>query len=375
MSRKIRVAVLFGGRSAEHEVSITSARSMLQAIDRGKYDVTMIPITKDGRWLPAAEAPQVLEAGVAEGGETLPVLFDYRAGTQLASAGVSGSSAAEIDVVFPLLHGPFGEDGTVQGLLELAGIAYVGSGVLGSAVGMDKEMMRRAMRAEGLPTVESTAVLRSRWRAQRERVQSELEARFTYPVFVKPANMGSSVGISKVVNGGGLPSAMEQAARYDRKIIVEADAGDCREVECAVLGYEDPRVSVVGEVVPTNEFYDYNAKYVDDNSELIIPANLDAAICERVQDLSRQAFLAVEAFGLARVDFFVSTGGEVTVNEINTMPGFTPISMYPKLWEASGIGYGDLIDQLIQLALQRHVDRQDMTTEGGTALIASKKER
>ena len=363
MSRtgKIRVAVLFGGRSAEHEVSITSARSLLQAIDRDKYDVTMIPITKEGRWLPASEAPQVLEAGIAAG---------EWSGSPLVTVG-SDEPAPHMDVVFPLLHGPFGEDGTVQGFLELAGVAYVGSGVLGSAVGMDKEMMRRALRAEGLPTVESVTVLRSRWRAQASSVQSEIETRFSYPVFVKPANMGSSVGISKVADQHGLRRAMDEAARYDRKIIVEADAGLCREVECAVLGYEDPRVSVVGEIVSAGEFYDYNAKYVADSSKLIIPANLGKETTETVQEFSRRAFLAVDACGLARVDFFVAAGGEVIVNEINTMPGFTPISMYPKLWEASGVSYGDLIDQLIQLALQRHADRQDMTVEGGTALPAA----
>ena len=363
VSRKTRVAVLFGGRSAEHEVSVTSARSVLQAIDRDKYDVTMIPITKKGRWLPAGDASRVLEAGVAEGDEVLPALFDYTAGTgQLAGGG--GEAPSQVDVVFPLLHGPFGEDGTVQGLLELAGVAYVGSGVLGSAVGMDKQMMRRAFRAEGLPYVEYISVLRSRWRSEPALVRSEIEDSIGYPLFVKPANMGSSVGVAKAKDAGGLSRGMDEASRYDRKIIVEAAAEDCRELECSVLGYEDPEVSIVGEVVPGNEFYDYDAKYIDDDSDLIVPAHVSPETAAEVRDLARRAFLAVEACGLARVDFFVSLAdGRALINEINTMPGFTPISMYPKLWEASGVSYSELIDRLIQLALQRHTDRQDMTAD------------
>ena len=364
MSRKTRVAVLFGGRSAEHEVSVTSARSLLQAIDKTKYDITMIPITKEGRWLPATDASRVLAAGVAEGDRVLPAAFDYTAGTGQLEGDRTEKAPVQVDVVFPLLHGPFGEDGTVQGLLELAGVAYVGSGVLGSAVGMDKEMMRRAFRAEGLPCVEYISVLRSRWRAEPGRVQSEIEDRFGYPLFVKPANMGSSVGVTKAKDGASLSLGMEEASRYDRKIIVEAAAENCRELECSVLGNEAPEVSLVGEVVPGNEFYDYDAKYVDDNSGLIVPAQISPQAAAEVQDLSKRSFHAVEACGLARVDFFLSRAdGRVLISEINTMPGFTPISMYPKLWDATGVSYPELIDRLIQLALHRHADRQDVTAD------------
>ncbi len=359
---KIRVGVLFGGRSCEHEVSVTSARSVLEAVDKDKYEVTMIGISKEGRWLVAGDALKVLQAGVVEGEDLLPVMLDYPGSRALVTQDPGGVSQA-VDVIFPLLHGPFGEDGTVQGLLELAGVAYVGSGVLGSAVGMDKEMMKRAFRAEGLPQLDYEVVRRSRWQKQPEAVQREIEARFPYPFFIKPVNMGSSVGITKAHDGEELRRGMDEAALYDHKIIVEAEARDCREVECSVLGNEEPRASVVGEIIPGNEFYDYNAKYVDDNSALLIPAPLAAETTVRVQELALEAFRTVEAAGLARADFFVRREDEqVYINEINTIPGFTPISMYPKLWEASGIGYGELIDRLIQLALERHEDRQSTRT-------------
>ena len=355
--KKIRVGVLFGGRSCEHEVSVTSARSVLEALDTDKYDVTMIGISKEGRWLVAGDAVKVLQAGVVEGDDLLPVVLDYPGNSLLALE--NGSPGGELDVVFPILHGPLGEDGTVQGLLELAGVAYVGSGVLGSAVGMDKEMMKRAFRAEGLPQMEYLIVRRRRWQAERKQVRRESEGRFDYPVFIKPANMGSSVGITKAHDADEFDQGMDEAATYDNKVIIEAEAVDCREVECSVLGNDNPEVSVVGEIVPANEFYDYDAKYVDDNSELLIPAPLSEQTTNRVQELARKAFETVDAAGLARVDFFVRREDEfIYVNEINTLPGFTPISMYPKLWEASGIGYGDLIDRLIQLALERQEDRR-----------------
>ena len=365
MGDKIRVGVLFGGRSAEHEVSVTSARSLLEAIDRDKYDVTLIGIDRQGRWLLAADAATMLAAGRVEGEDAgVQVALDYGGGHELVyQDGAQAGPAGKLDVVFPLLHGPYGEDGTVQGLLELADVAYVGAGVLGSAVAMDKDMMKRVLRAEGIPQVAHAAVLRSRWRAQRQAVEDEIERDLAYPVFVKPANLGSSVGISKVGDRAGFAAAMEMAIRYDRKVVVEADAGaGSREFECSVLGYEEPIASVVGEVVPGNEFYDYDAKYRDDNSELIIPADLDDATTARIQRLARQTFLAVEAAGLARVDFFVTADGAVLVNEINTIPGFTPISMYPKLWDASGIPYPELIDRLLELAADRQRDRRDSTT-------------
>ena len=373
MPEKIRVGVLFGGRSAEHEVSVTSARSVLESIDRDKYDVTMIGIDRDGKWLAASDATRLLALGRVEEGDldTTPVALDYAGRRELVTLDGKGKgkgeAGAQLDVIFPILHGPFGEDGTVQGLLELAGVAYVGAGVLGSAVGMDKDMARRVLRAEGVPQVEYASVLRSRWRAEPELVRHELERDLGYPMFVKPANLGSSVGITKAHNSTDFDLGMDEAARYDRKLVVEADVGDCREVEVAVLGYENPEMSVVGEVVPANEFYDYSAKYMDDDSELHIPARIRAETAEKVRQMARTVVLAVEASGLSRVDFFVSRDEEehIYLNEINTMPGFTPISMYPKLWAASGIDYGQLIDRLIQLALERHKDRQDTTTDRG----------
>ena len=371
MPDKIRVGVLFGGRSAEHEVSVTSARSVLESIDRDKYDVTMIGIDRGGKWLAAPDATKLLSSGrvEADGADLKPVSLDYVGGCELVVLDGSGDAGSQLDVIFPILHGPYGEDGTVQGLLELAGIAYVGAGVLGSAVGMDKDMTRRVLRAEGLPQVEYAAVLRSRWRAEPDRVRHELERDFGYPLFIKPANMGSSVGITKARDASEFTAGMDEASRYDRKLIVEVDVGNCREVEVAVLGYEDPEVSVVGEIEPANEFYDYRAKYMDDNSELHIPARIRPETAERVRQMARRVFLAIEATGLSRVDFFVGRDEEerILVNEINTMPGFTPISMFPKLWAASGVDYGQLIDRLIQLALERHRDRQDASTDRGRA--------
>lgn len=384
MSGKIRVGLVFGGRSCEHEVSLSSARSVFEAIDRTKYDLTLIHIAKDGGWLLRGGADPArlpgAEAGGAAGADPdaapIPVLMGYpeggrllaRGGGAAAPLGGGGADGAEagaapsLDVVFPLLHGPFGEDGTVQGLLELAGLPYVGAGVLGSAAAMDKAMMKRAFRAEGLPMTDYLVVRRSEWRRDPERVRSEAEARLGYPMFVKPANLGSSVGVHRIDGPGAFPDRAEDAAAYDTKVLVEAAAVDCHEIECAVLGNDEPRASVVGEIVPSREFYDYDAKYVDDASELVIPAPLPPETAERVRALSLAAFRAVDARGLSRVDFFVERGGErrVYVNEVNTMPGFTPISMYPKLWAASGIPYPDLIDRLIRLAIEEHRDRRDV---------------
>ncbi len=364
MPEKTRVCVLFGGRSCEHEVSVTSARCVLEAIDKDKYDVAMIGISKEGRWLLADDALQVLDSGVVEGDQLQPVLLDYPGTRQLLVQNANDPAAHQpVDVVLPLLHGPYGEDGTVQGLLDLAGVAYVGAGVLGSALSMDKEMAKKIFHFEGLPQVDYSVVRRARWRAAPDAVLDEIEARFAYPLFVKPVNLGSSVGVSKAHDRDELCAGVQEAAAYDLKILVEAEAPNCREVECAVLGNEDPQASAVGEIVPSNEFYDYDAKYVDDNSQLYIPARISAAAQEEVRRLSLDVFRAVETFGLARVDFFVSRDDErIYINEINTIPGFTPISMYPKLWEASGVGYGDLIDRLIQLALERHAERQDVRT-------------
>ena len=399
MSGKIRVGLVFGGRSCEHEVSLSSARSVFDAIDRAQYDLTLIHIAKDGEWrLPGGGSaaallgqraggaagegggglPPALAAGQAD--DAHPVLLAYPDGGRLlargagtaapftldpaAGSGGDGGAAGgtSLDVVFPLLHGPFGEDGTVQGLLELAGLPYVGAGVVGSAAAMDKAMMKRAFRAEGLPVMDYLVVRRSEWRRDPGRVQAEAEARLGYPMFVKPANLGSSVGVYRIDGSAAFPGLVEDAAGFDTRVLVEAAAQGCHEIECAVLGNDDPEASVAGEIVPSRDFYDYNAKYVDDASELIIPAPLPPETSERVRELSIAAFRAVEARGLARVDFFVERGGErrVYVNEVNTMPGFTPISMYPKLWEASGVPYAELIDRLIRLAIEEHRDRRDV---------------
>lgn len=362
MSDKIRVGVLFGGRSAEHEVSVVSARSMLAAIDRDKYELVMVGIDRDGRWLTAADAQQLLASNHIEADGLSPVSLDYLGGRELVQQG-RGGQRQKLDVIFPLLHGPYGEDGTVQGLMELADVAYVGAGVVGSAVGMDKEMMKRAFKAEGLPQLDYLVVRRSRWQRETEGVLDELLARFALPVFVKPVNLGSSVGVSRAVDREGLRAAIDLAAQYDYKIVVEAEAKNCREVEVAVLGNEEPQASVAGEIDPGNEFYDYGAKYVDDNSALYIPARISEAAAEQVRAMAVCAFRAVEAWGLSRVDFFVGKEGEeIHINEINTMPGFTPISMYPKLWEASGLSYGALIDRLIELARERHEEKKKTKT-------------
>ncbi len=304
-----------GGASGEHEVSLVSGRAVEAALDRKKYDVTPIVISKHGKW----EAPLT----------------------------------RRYDVVLPILHGPRGEDGTVQGLLELAGIPYVGAGVVGSAVSMDKDVMKRLFRAAGLPVVPHLCVRRKQWKAGPESVQKLIEESLDYPVFVKPANLGSSVGISKVRGRGELNAAMELAAQYDPKIVIEQGV-NARELECAVLGNDAPKASVVGEVVAAKEFYDYEAKYADVGSRTIVPAKLEFAVTERVRGLALAAFRACEGRGLARVDFFLHRAtGAIYVNEINTMPGFTPISMYPKLWEASGVPFPALLDRLIALALER----------------------
>jgi len=347
VKKKLRVGVLFGGRSGEHEVSLRSAASVAAALDRNKYEVVPIAITKAGRWLPPSQSARWLPAGQP---------LDASSSRDLTIRPAPGSSDT-LDVVFPVLHGTFGEDGTVQGVLELAGVPYVGAGVLGSAVCMDKDVMKRLFRERGLPTPEHVAVLRSQIEKQRAAVARSLEKRFRYPMFVKPANLGSSVGISKAHNRAELTKALELAARFDRKAIIER-AIDGRELECSVLGNDRPEASVPGEVRPSREFYDYEAKYIDDTSELIIPARLTRAQTRRVRQLAVEAYSACECSGMARVDFFLErkTGG-VLVNEINTIPGFTSISMYPKLWEASGVSYAELVDRLIELALERHRER------------------
>jgi D-alanine-D-alanine ligase len=368
VSRKIRVGVLFGGQSSEHEVSLASARSVMGALDPEKYEAVPIGITKTGKWLTSGDPLSQLRSGVDT--ESLPRLGSVLAPDPLREGRaeivefspqgrqILARLGEPLDVIFPVLHGPYGEDGTVQGMLELAGIPYVGAGVLGSAVGMDKGMMKRVFMSHGLPVVPHVLVERGRWERHPEGVQREVEEKLRYPVFAKPANMGSSVGVSKIHGPDEFRAAIDWAARYDRRLLVEQGV-DAREVECAVLGNDDPQASVVGEIVPGNEFYDYRAKYVDDNSDLIIPADLPPSVTERVRGVAIEAFKAIDCAGMARVDFFVAReGGEVWLNEINTIPGFTRISMYPKLWEASGLSYSQLVDRLITLALERHEERE-----------------
>jgi D-alanine-D-alanine ligase len=388
---KLRVGILFGGRSGEHEVSLLSAASVLNAIDKEKYEVVPIGITKDGRWLTAEHAeslltgklvlePRNLRAGdpettspaaVLARGEAVVVppepvhrhsgLVPFQSDAGLMRR--ASDRAINVDVIFPVLHGTFGEDGTIQGLLELADIPYVGAGVLGSAAGMDKDIMKSLFIAAGIPIVKHVTILRGAWEKDPKKVQKLVESKLTYPVFVKPANLGSSVGISKAHNRKELGPAIEEAAKFDRKIVIEQGVGGkkekAREIECSVLGNDEPVASVPGEIVPGKEFYDYTAKYVDEGSQLIIPAKLTKAETKKVQELAVKAFQAVDCSGLARVDFLMDPKtGKIFLNEINTMPGFTAISMYPKLWAASGLAYADLIDRLIQLGIERHDDKK-----------------
>ncbi len=370
MTGKIRVGILFGGRSGEHEVSLRSAASIMEAMDKDKYEVVPIGITKEGRWLTAGAAEKLLagryqplpradagepvaiietEAGVLEHGLPMVLAPDP---TQRAAA------SGPVDVIFPVLHGTYGEDGTVQGLLELADIPYVGAGVLGSAAGMDKDVMKRLFRDHDLPVVPWLLFLRREILSHPRRVIAAVEKKFRYPLFVKPANLGSSVGVSKVHHSRELRPALELAARYDRKVLVERGL-DARELECSVLGNDEPEASVPGEIIPVHEFYDYAAKYLDEGSELVIPAKINSAQARRVRELAVAAFRAVDCSGMARVDFLLERQtGKIYVNEINTIPGFTSISMFPKLWEASGLPYPKLIDRLIELALERDREKQ-----------------
>jgi D-alanine-D-alanine ligase len=369
--RKLRLGVIFGGRSGEHEVSLMSAAGILGAVDKEKYEVVPIGITRAGKWLPPTQALALLTGAAPstvqdqdDAGPGTALVADPRAHALVTLDGDQSAPLQEpLDVVFPVLHGPYGEDGTVQGFLELANIPYVGAGVVGSALGMDKVKMKEMLRYHGLPVADWMTVRRWQWREQRE-VVLERAAQFGFPCFVKPANLGSSVGISKAHDPSELPDAIEEAFRHDEKILVEQFVNG-REIEVAVLGNHHPEASVPGEIVPCNEFYDYRAKYVDGKSELRIPAPLPPAVTERVRQMAIEVFRALECFGFARVDFFVCRGDDqVLVNEINTIPGFTPISMYPKLWEASGVSYAELVDRLVQLAIERWRERNPEPAAG-----------
>ena len=349
MSRKLRVGIIFGGRSGEHEISLRSAESVLAAMDRSKYEAVPIGITKEGRWLSSPNALSLLPA--EEIAET------FKSGTPVVLA-AEPTVKRSLDVVFPVLHGPLGEDGTIQGLLELADVPYVGAGVLGSAVAMDKDVMKKLIGAAGLPTPEYWSLLGGEIDHFIDVRASELP----YPVFVKPANLGSSVGITKVHSSDALGAALELAGEYDRKIMVEKGI-DAREIELSVLGNEEPIASVPGEVRPSREFYDYQAKYVDDDSELVIPAPLRDNQTAEARSLALETYKALECSGLGRVDLLLESDTEkFYVNELNTLPGFTSISMYPRLWEASGIPYPELIDRLINLAIERHEQRSKLRT-------------
>ncbi len=361
-SGKIRVAVLFGGQSGEHDVSLRSAQTVMGALDPDKYEVVPVGITREGRWLTADDPMRRLTASsplfaLGAGEEGAGVGGDVIDGEAAVPATLPAVLGGDVDVVFPVLHGPRGEDGTVQGMLELVGVPYVGAGVLGSAVAMDKAMAKTILAQAGLPQVPWRTVARKDWEREPEAVTAGIAQVIGFPCFVKPANMGSSVGIAKVHDAGELPGAMAAAGRYDRKIVVERGV-DAREFEVAVLGNDEPMASVAGEIVPANEFYDYDAKYLDDRSELIIPAELEGKDLVLLQDLALDAFRALDLEGMARVDFFWERETDhIYINEVNTIPGFTSISMYPKLWQASGVPLPELVDRLIALALERHAER------------------
>jgi D-alanine-D-alanine ligase len=379
-AKRLRVAVLYGGRSGEHEVSLASAAAVLANLDRKKYEPVGVRLEKDGRWILADRLPSAssaaevieqsrLDAGRSRGGrevllpprpasDTLLVLNRQSDSTDGDSTGVTLTGLG-VDVVFPVLHGPFGEDGTIQGLLELANVAYVGCGVLASAVGMDKLLMKTVFRASGLNVPDWVPVDRHAWKANEAGCAAQIEQNLAYPLFVKPANLGSSLGISKATNRAELLAAVAHAAEFDRRIVVECAVPNAREIECAVLGNGDPEASIGGEILPSREFYDYEAKYIDAGSRLEIPAVLDAPMMREIQQQAVRAFRAIDGAGLARVDFLLNRAtGELFLNEINTMPGFTTISMYSKLWQASGKDYPVLVDRLIALAMERHSDKQ-----------------
>lgn len=352
---KLRVGVIYGGRSGEHEVSIASAASIFKHLDRTRYEPVPIRIEKDGRWVLTGKIPTAISAA--------DVLKQTETEALQPIEPTAAVSRTGVDVVFPVLHGPYGEDGTVQGLLELANIPYVGCGVLASAAGMDKAVMKTLFAARGLPVGPYLVVLRREWDADAQAVSDRVARELGYPVFVKPANLGSSVGISKAKSDAELIDAMTIALQFDRKIVVEAAVPNAREIECAVLGNDEPDASLPGEVIPAREFYDYASKYLDADSKTLIPAPLTAEQTADIRRMSVEAFRAVDGSGLARVDFLMARdSGDIYLNEVNTLPGFTTISMYPKMWEATGLSYPALVDRLIQLALERHADKQQLRT-------------
>ncbi|MGH9738000.1 MAG: D-alanine--D-alanine ligase family protein [Candidatus Acidiferrales bacterium] len=354
--KRLRVGVIFGGRSGEHEVSLASATSVIRALDPEKYDVVPIGITKDGRWLVGTGAQKLLPE-VLKTGERVSLPPDPTAATLVPLSPGTGRPSVSVDVIFPVLHGTFGEDGTVQGLLELSGLPYVGAGVLGSAVGLDKDVQKRLFEQNGIPVVPFLAVHRWEWEKQRSNVVQAIKKKFRFPMFVKPATGGSSLGMTRVKTADELPGAMDLAGEFALKILVER-AVDAREIEVSVLGNDDIRASIPGEVMPHREYYDYKAKYLEQGTQLVIPAQLTKKQVATIQDYAVRAFRAIDGSGMARCDFFLERKtAKIFVNELNTIPGFTSISMYPKMWEASGLPYPKLIDRLIELALELHAEK------------------
>ena len=360
--KKLTVLVVFGGRSAEHEVSIRSARSIVNALSERKYKVIPVAISKSGKWLPSGHSAKIL--GPVRRKLLTPRCEVVSSGGKRALLCLAGRGSRRVDVVFPVLHGPYGEDGTVQGLFELADVPYVGSGVTGSGVGMDKDILKRIFREAGLPVVDFLMVRRSTWRKSRRAVTREVRAKFDLPVFVKPACLGSSVGICKVKTWRGLAPAIDCASRFDTKILVEQGVKNARELECSVLGNDEPLAACVGEIIPGSEFYDYDEKYFRDTAKLVVPAKLPKRVSERIRRISVEAFKVAQSAGMARVDFLMDRRtGKLYLSELNTIPGFTSISMYPRMWECCGISYPKLVDRLIELALERHADRSDIRVE------------
>ena len=385
--RRLRIGIIYGGRSSEHAVSLASAAAIFANLDRERYEPVPIRIEQDGRWVLAERPPTLESAGdtiararlesgraaratrelhlVAHPGDETMLTVERGVDADSGSddAGHAIVTGLALDLIFPIVHGPYGEDGTLQGLLELADIPYVGAGVLAAAVGMDKAVMKVLFAASGLPIVQHDVLLRRDWQADRARIVSELTGRLRFPLFVKPANLGSSVGISRATDRDTLSSAIDLAAEFDRKIVVEEGVTPCREIECAVLGNSDPEVSVPGEIIPSRDFYDYEAKYLDDSSEIVIPAVLTPGQTAEVQRLAIAAFRAIDGAGMARVDLLLKRNtGRIFLNEINTHPGFTTISMYSKMWAASGLSYPALLDRLIALANERHTEKQESRT-------------
>ncbi|HNA87708.1 MAG TPA: D-alanine--D-alanine ligase family protein [Anaerolineales bacterium] len=368
-SRKLRIAVLFGGRSGEHDVSLMSARSVVSVLDPQRYEVTQVGITLDGNWLTGTNTLEAFEKDETKNLVRVIPPTDPASCQQLfvLHSAEKLEPLAEIDVFFPVLHGPFGEDGTLQGLFEMANVAYVGAGVAGSSVGMDKAIFKDVMRANGIPLVESMLVLRGDIENNMDAIIQKAEALGEYPLFTKPANLGSSVGISKCTSRSDLAEGLMDAARYDRRVIIESGIKNVREIEVSVLGNEDPQASVCGEILPSREFYSYESKYIDGTSGLLIPAPLPEEAANKIREYAIRAYKAIDCAGMARADFFVEKEtNKIYLNELNTIPGFTSISMYPKLWQASGLTYAQLVDRLIELALDRKAQR-DRTEHRRTA--------